>query len=343
VILQVGSINSLIRSKIALKAYAIDNTKGLDASEFIKTQLLDHRFWNNLEDVKEVLQLIHEQQKMSESNRAHLGYVVTRWKKIADHLRQLIARTNYPHADRIRTIFTPRPNAKGDLIHLWNDRFNKQVTDIHFAAYHLDPANQHIAATIDEEMALLGCLKRYTYTEEAFRATRKQYYQFKSRTGPWLTSNHMWSEMNDPLLFWQMSFAVGPHLATLAKRLYQTPANSVPSERAFSAMNFIHSKARNRLLVDRADMLQFLFMNDLVLGRRKDRQWRSWLTMTDDEEMDVEYRLQPTDTVVLGKHDREEYGDDEDTAVGQILARRPPGEDSWLSTMVGPSAVLAEP
>lgn len=140
-IIKVRSIASLLRSKTVLKAYAIDNTKGLEANDVIKALLLDYRFWNNLEDVKKVLQSIHEQQKMSESNRAHLGYVVSRWKRIELHLRGSLSRINYSYADKIRAIFISDVNAKGYSTHLWNDRFNKQVTDIHLAAYYLDPAN----------------------------------------------------------------------------------------------------------------------------------------------------------------------------------------------------------
>jgi hypothetical protein len=44
-----------------------------------------------------------------------------------------------------------------------------------------------------------------------------------------------------------------------------TCANSVPSERAWSSMNFIHSKSRNQLSLDTIDKLQFININYQVL------------------------------------------------------------------------------
>jgi len=59
----------------------------------------------------------------------------------------------------------------------------------------------------------------------------------------------------------------GSLLGSIAVRVFTTICNSVPSERSFSAVNWIHSKARNRLLPVNADMLAFIFMNSRVLQR----------------------------------------------------------------------------
>ncbi len=76
--LQIDSIVSLFCSKNILKIYTINNIKDLKTSESIKALLLNYRFWNDLENVKKILQLIYEQQKISESNRVYLDYVITR-------------------------------------------------------------------------------------------------------------------------------------------------------------------------------------------------------------------------------------------------------------------------
>lgn len=52
-----------------------------------------------------------------------------------------------------------------------------------------------------------------------------------------------------------------PELAPFAEKLMITYANSVASERAWSAMNFIHSKSRNRLSLETIDKLLFIFIN----------------------------------------------------------------------------------
>ena len=53
----------------------------------------------------------------------------------------------------------------------------------------------------------------------------------------------------------------GSQLAPLAVRLFSSITNSVPSERAFSVMNYIHNRYRNRLTAENAEMLIFVFMN----------------------------------------------------------------------------------
>ena len=53
----------------------------------------------------------------------------------------------------------------------------------------------------------------------------------------------------------------GSQLAPLAIRLFSSITNSIPSERAFSAINFIHNRYRNRLTAENAEMLIFVFMN----------------------------------------------------------------------------------
>jgi hypothetical protein len=58
-----------------------------------------------------------------------------------------------------------------------------------------------------------------------------------------------------------------PELSSFAGLLITSVANSVPSERAFSTMNYIHSKLRNRLSVERADKLQYIYMNSRALDK----------------------------------------------------------------------------
>ena len=44
------------------------------------------------------------------------------------------------------------------------------------------------------------------------------------------------------------------------------PCNSVPSERAFSIQNIIHSKIRNQLSSAKVDKLTYIYMNSRILG-----------------------------------------------------------------------------
>jgi RNA:NAD 2'-phosphotransferase (TPT1/KptA family) len=59
----------------------------------------------------------------------------------------------------------------------------------------------------------------------------------------------------------------GSKLAALVIRIFGTIANLVPSERSFSAVNFLYSKARNRFTPANADKLAFIYINERVLER----------------------------------------------------------------------------
>ena len=61
-----------------------------------------------------------------------------------------------------------------------------------------------------------------------------------------------------------------PELADLAIRLHATVANSVASERSFSAMNRQHTKFRNSLLPEKVTKLTYIAMNDPVLRRKEE-------------------------------------------------------------------------
>lgn len=98
-----------------------------------------------------------------------------------------------------------------------------------------------------------------------------------------------WDCISDPVLFWQVgllsSFFLililhificaltqvarnfAPELGNIALRLAQTPANSVPSERAFSTLNLLLNELRNKLSNEKVDMLQYIYMNERVLAR----------------------------------------------------------------------------
>jgi hypothetical protein len=58
---------------------------------------------------------------------------------------------------------------------------------------------------------------------------------------------------------------LAPALAKLALQLLNITANSVASERAFSTMNFLQSKLRNRLTIETMDKLCFIYINQRSL------------------------------------------------------------------------------
>ena len=55
--------------------------------------------------------------------------------------------------------------------------------------------------------------------------------------------------------------------AGLALELFNCTANSVACERAFSTMNFLHTKLRNRMTITTTDKLLFIYINSRSLRK----------------------------------------------------------------------------
>lgn len=96
-------------------------------------------------------------------------------------------------------------------------------------------------------------------------------------------------------------------LRSLAIRIWSTPANSVPSERAFSAQNFIHTKLRNSLSATNVDKLVYIYMNSRYFKNLQ----KSPFSLTEQELVQLENAELSLDHVPIG--DEEEVLSKQDT------------------------------
>ena len=83
--------------------------------------------------------------------------------------------------------------------------------------------------------------------------------------------------------FWVSAINRANALGKLCNGLFSTPVNSVPSERSFSAQNYIQTKTRNSLKPDHVDKLTYIYMNSRVLDGRK-----HILTADEEEQLEEE-------------------------------------------------------
>jgi hypothetical protein len=81
-----------------------------------------------------------------------------------------------------------------------------------------------------------------------------------------------------------------PELSTLAGRIFETPTNSVASERAFSCMGLIGNKLRNRLSPEKVSKLSFIYMNQRALDslERDVVGLSNWIDQPNQEQVDLE-------------------------------------------------------
>jgi len=190
---------------------------------------------------------------MSESNKSTISDIFKRWTAIDCHLIEM---ANSPRffADDLHEYLTYRP----DKI-CWESRYKRQVQPIHQIAYYLKP--QHTKYAIDENTMkqILDFFQEYLPDDTQ---VVKHFLDFQSHRNIFDDGSLGWERWsNDTSTFWSYYALKCPSLANLADQLMTTIANSVPSERAFSAMGYVHSVFRNRLSLEKANMLQYIYIN----------------------------------------------------------------------------------
>lgn len=152
--------------------------------------------------------------------------------------------------------------------------------DAHGVAYVLDP--RYNGDGMDENTTELTekYISEYTLSEGessiVIQSRLAEYYQYqgwvrrhsaeKSVQYEILFAENAAHRMS-PLQFWQIRGARWPLLQPLALRIFSLCCTSCESERAFSSLGFIHSKVRNRLGVEKADILAFVKANDEILDK----------------------------------------------------------------------------
>jgi hypothetical protein len=178
-------IYSLLCTRSALQRYALDpnakftikadkdgETSNLD-NDIIKL-LLGREFWQDVETVFQILQPVHEVQKMSESCKSHLGHVLARWDSIRIQWQTMRDSGQYSQID---AIFSSNENF------VWTQWYIKQQTDLTWLAWILDPDNDNCSIIntgyIDN---MLNLLKKYTSSEKHIEIV-EDFFAFRDYKG----------------------------------------------------------------------------------------------------------------------------------------------------------------
>ncbi|KAH6961710.1 hypothetical protein BKA56DRAFT_499478 [Ilyonectria sp. MPI-CAGE-AT-0026] len=152
-------------------------------------------------------------------------------------------------------------------------------------AFALDPATtdpKHHWLTTDIVRRAHNFLEDNTNAEEYGNIFR-EFCQFRAREGNlfgpgsriYRAASEGTPHHQHVLDSWRYLHSMNVSLAALAKRVLGALANSVPSERSFSSINF-HNKIRNRLTVTSTNKLTFIYMNSRVLRKLETAQETPW-------------------------------------------------------------------
>ncbi|KAL5610907.1 hypothetical protein FOBRF1_007024 [Fusarium oxysporum] len=259
---QFNSLWSALRCKEPLQTYArrpdvrAELASGsLELLPRVLESVNNPHFWIRLETVLAIIKPVSSRQHASEADRAHIGHVIPRWLEIKAEWKALD--DSQQHKD---VNFS-------ELYSVWLNRMDKQTYDIHYAGFALRPDT--VGTKLEEQlmMKVLQFFKSAVNPADYLHIVR-EFNHFRAQSGGRFAAGGLvYSKEWTPLDAWILLDNQGSKLAALAARIFGTIANSIPSERSFSAVNFLHSKARNRLTPANADKLAFIYMNERVLER----------------------------------------------------------------------------
>ena len=125
------------------------------------------------------------------------------------------------------------------------------------------------------------------HDDEIKKKVHRSFHAFKNKRDGFNMSS-AWIHKEDPTSFWQTFLSISQHqeLARIAVTIFETPANSVASERAFSYINLITTAIRNRLLAQRSTKLIYIHINQRVLDANK--SFKDWVEGEDDLQLELE-------------------------------------------------------
>jgi len=194
--------------------------------------VFDQLFWIQLADLLLILEPLHTLQIMSEDNCATLSYVYGRWATIYTKLSAISESSNTFALD-LKDFIADSAGTP------WKERFTRQLTPIHTAAFFLHPKNWDHKMSKHELQQIIHTFNKHTTSS---KTALQQFFDFRYHRGSFYPTSHAWTYKNKPKLFWSYIQTTCPMLSSFADQLMTTCANSVPSERAWSSMNFIYSK-----------------------------------------------------------------------------------------------------
>jgi hypothetical protein len=248
----VESRELLLQASMKKRLFKNNNGSWITGGERAAALLCNQaNFWQRCEHLHSLLQVIEHAQLISEADRSTVGQIISRWDDISEAISDL-----------------PIP-CTNQLCAILKTRLNKQTTPIHWAARALDPTLPKVSVSFTTEHYLMVRSFLFKHTPpERHAAFNHQLADFRQQRNAFAANQEVWQYAHDYITFWDIAASSAPELSHLAMRLHETPANSVPSERSFSAMNFIQNSRRTRLSTVKTNKLTYIFMNVKALRRK---------------------------------------------------------------------------
>ena len=196
-------------------------------------------------------------------------------------------------------------NGPALLVFFTDVRYERQVHDIHIAAFYLDPVNRTIPLDDHSNQRILKFFQQCARSEEEANVMHTHFALWREQLTPFEKGAFCWKFADKGAReFWVSTINRTKALGILCNRLFSTPANSVPSERSFSTQNYLHTKTRNSLRSDRVDKLTYIYMNSRVFDERTEGD-QDILTAEEEEQLDEDMDIEDVEFEELEDEDVE--------------------------------------
>jgi hypothetical protein len=186
---QYTMMQSIKRSEAALSKLA--SRRNIELSDTLRAILQDDLFWSHLGKLISLFKPIDEAIRMSESTKSDVSKVSQRWLSINRHL--VDCQRFKPFEDDL---------CKFNMT-TFHQRLDKQVSDIHWAIFYLDPANCNVNMLPALQKRVNNIIRRYCVDPGV---ALEEFTSFRAKDGAFFEAS-CWDYTNDPKLFWKMQIS----------------------------------------------------------------------------------------------------------------------------------------
>lgn len=219
-----------------------------DITADIRSIVLNRQYWADCETLFKVLSPL----------MTVIGQLESKNATIADCYHQLLS---------LAAVINENLSGPDDFRHHCSAMFARRWTDlndeIHMLAFFLHPAmhGKGICSSVFPKIAQTAASmwKSQGYSKTSTMRLITQLMKFKNGEKPY--DLPFAKDFMTPTLWWTtMEDAVGSELKTIAIKLLSITPHSAACERTFSVLGWIHSKARNRLQVEKLEAIGKIYM-----------------------------------------------------------------------------------
>jgi hAT family C-terminal dimerisation region len=203
--------------------------------------------WKGVDAVIRLFSPIMSVLRKADSEQPCMGIVYDQMSTLLDNVSSLPLHTNRLECEKRRADVRRLVAARWEFLH----------QPVHSAAYAMNPA--FLSRPMPDEVIddLDSVLLQLCGAGTTITQLKKEWEEFREYNGP--GSDEV--ENESPHEWWYAHGRKWPNLKLIAMRILAQCPSSSPSERNWSAYDFVHSKIRNRLTQARAEKLVYIFHN----------------------------------------------------------------------------------